>query len=144
MMTVIMISHCCVALQKIKQWQTNIFLFLPHILRTDRSFKYCIAATNLLRAFWDVIPSECQPQLYCIFLYDFTLSGTSEHKLNRVKCGMLRPKWPLAPAGQSSHPKQVLVRPADTGLPFLILPGILRSVCLESSWPAADQPQRRH
>lgn len=72
-------------------------------------------------------------QLYFFFLRDFTLSGTSEHKLNRVKFGMLRPKWPLAPAAQSSHPKLVLARLVDTELPFLILPGILRNVYLESS-----------
>lgn len=48
---------------------------------------------------------------------------------------MLHPKWPLAPAAQSSHPKLVSARLVDTELPFLILPGISRNVYLESSRP---------
>lgn len=74
-------------------------------------------------------------QLSIFLLLDFTLSGTSERKLNRVKFGMLRPKWALAPAAQSSPPKLVLARLVDTELPFLILPGILRNVYLKSSRP---------
>lgn len=67
--------------------------------------------------------SECQSQLYCtIFLSDFTLRGTSEHKCTRVKCGMLHPKWPFALQDKGRHPKQV--RLVNTGLSFHILMGI--------------------
>lgn len=48
---------------------------------------------------------------------------------------MLRPKWPLAPAAKSSHPKLVSARLVDSELTFLILPGISRNVYLESSRP---------
>ena len=75
----------------------------------------------------------------CISVCSVRLSLMVEHQSTnstfRVKFDILPPKWPSAPTAQSSHLKPVLARLVDTELPFLILPGILKNVYLEGSWP---------